>query len=407
MDNVILKLILAFVTGGFLLGQVMSYLNHRRRKLPAPPGLEDVFDKEKYLKYRNYKRDAFRSDMLEHWAAFILMMALLLGGFALIDELVIKISGNKLLQSLLFLGIAGLISDLIATPFNVYDTFVLEQKYGFNTTTPRIWISDKLKSYLIAAVAGGGIMAFLILLYNWLGSSFWWLAWIAVTLVSVFFTLFYSTLIVPLFNKQTPLPDGPLRDKLNELARETGFAVQDIFIIDGSKRSNRANAYFSGFGSKRRIVLYDTLIKTMNVDSIAAVLAHEIGHYREKHVVYGLVRSVLQTGFILFLFSRIVNSSAVYEALGASGPGFHLGLVVFVLLYSPVSLVLSVIGNYISRKNEFEADAFAARYSDGKALARALRKLASDNLSDLTPHPLYVWFEYSHPPLADRLARLE
>ncbi|MBK6345399.1 MAG: M48 family metallopeptidase [Bacteroidales bacterium] len=398
--------ILVIVISGFLAGQVISFLNHRSRKNPVPPVLEGVYSPDRYQQYLLYKSDSFRFGMLISWLSFIATLVMLLGGFVLIDDFVRSVFQNPILQSLLFFGIIGLAADLLSTPFDLYDTFVIEQKYGFNKSTPAIYISDKLKSWFLAAVIGGGLISLIVWLYTLLGNSFWWLAWISISAFSIFFSLFYSSIIVPLFNRQTPLEPGDLRYKLNDLAVRTGFDLTDIFIIDGSKRSTRANAYFSGFGSKRRIVLYDTLIQNQTPDQITAVLAHEIGHYRKKHTIKTLVLSIVQTGVILFLFSVVVGNPDIYLALGSSGNSFHLGLIVFMILYSPISSITSVITNYLSRMFEFQADRFAVENADPLAMASSLRLLTSDNLSDLTPHPWHVFLNYTHPPLDQRLERI-
>jgi STE24 endopeptidase len=283
---------------------------------------------------------------------------------------------------------------------------VIEKKYGFTTTTTRTYVFDKLKSWILTILLFGGFYSLLYWLYSIFGSDFWWLAWLVVSCVSIFFAFFYSTLIVPLFNKQTPLGPGDLRQLLEQLAVESGFTIDNIYVIDGSKRSTRANAYFSGFGAKRRIVLYDTLIDKFDNEEIAAVLAHEIGHYRKKHIVFSMILSVLSTGIMFWLFSQVIGRPEIYAAMGIEGKPFYIGIILFGLLYTPVSLMLSLGSNYISRRFEFQADAFASSHHYANNLKEALKKLAADDLSDLTPHPAYVFVHYSHPPLAERLNRL-
>ncbi len=407
MYKLVFLLLIGLVIAGFVLEQLLSFLNNRSRAKDIPPSMKDIYPGDKYLKYRSYRQESYRFGVLSSWFSFLLIVIMISFGFAELDEWVSTLSDSALLQSLLFFAVLGLASDLLSTPFDVYDTFVIEQKWGFNRITPRLYISDKLKSWLLGAILGGGMLSLVIWLYTLAGTSFWWMAWVVISLFSVLFTLFYSSLIVPLFNRQTPLEEGELRSKLNELAFNTGFSVSNIYVIDGSKRSSRSNAYFSGFGSRKRIVLYDTLIQNHTADEIMAVVAHEIGHYRKRHILKGLIFSVLQTGLILFLFSLIIDNQLIYKALGTERMSFHLGLIVFFVLYSPVSAIISLGGNYISRQHEFEADYFAKSFTSGASLAKALRKLASENMADLTPHPLYVLFHYSHPPLADRLKRLE
>lgn len=406
MAEILFILILSLVISGFIFSQVAGYLNHKARYSPIPEILNGVYTEERYRQYLDYKRTNYRFGLILSWLSFVITIVMLWGGFVMVDNFVRELSDSPILQALLFFGLIGLAADLLSTPFDIYSTFVIEQKFGFNKTTPATYVKDKLKSWLLAIFIGGGLLSLIVWLYMLLGSSFWWLAWIVITAFSLFFTLFYSTLIVPLFNKQTPLQEGILRDKLNELAKKTGFRLSDIFVIDGSKRSTRANAYFAGFGTKRRIVLYDTLIQKQTPEQITAVLAHEIGHYTKKHTIKSLFLSIVQTGVTLFLFSIIVGNPVIYQALGSTGTGFHLGLIIFFILYSPFSSAISVLMNYISRKYEYQADRFAARNAEPSAMISALKLLASDNLSDLTPHPWYVFFNYSHPPLKQRLERI-
>ena len=332
---------------------------------------------------------------------------ILAGGFALADNLARILSANSVIISLLFFGIIGFASDIINIPFGYYDTFVIEKKYGFNTMTIRTFITDHIKSWFIVLLVGGPVLGLITWFYYKTGKNFWWYAWILITVFSVFINLFYSELIVPLFNKQSPLPAGSLRTMIETFSQRTGFRLRNIYIIDGSKRSTKANAYFSGFGPKKRIVLYDTLQKELSEEEIVAVLAHEIGHYKKKHVLLTLLFSVLTTGIMLFLLSVVVNSPSLSQALGSQNSSFHLGLIVFGILYSPLSLVIGLLTNWISRKNEFAADHFVKENFKPEILSEALKKLSVKNLSNMLPHPAYVFFHYSHPPLLQRLEKLE
>ncbi len=304
-------------------------------------------------------------------------------------------------------GIIGLASDVLSTPFDIYGTFVIEERFGFNRTTPKTYVLDKVKGWLLALIIGGGLLAVFVWFYKTAGSLFWLYAWILFSAFSIFMTMFYSTLIVPLFNKQTPLEEGELRSAIESFAKKAGFRLDNIFVIDGSKRSAKANAYFSGLGPKKRIVLFDTLIKEHTTEELVAILAHEIGHYKKKHTTRGMLVSVLHTGVMLYLLGIFINRPELSGALGASGPSFHMGILAFGLLYSPVSLVLGIIGSNLSRKYEYQADAFAAEKYDPKPLKEALKKLSVNHLSNLRPHPAYVYVHYSHPPLLKRLEHLD
>jgi STE24 endopeptidase len=329
------------------------------------------------------------------------------GGFALVDNLARSLSANLVIIALAFFGIIGFVSDIINIPFGYYDTFVIEKKYGFNTTTLGTFITDHIKSWFIALIVGVPVLGLITWFYYKTGKNFWLYAWGLITVFSVFINLFYSELIVPLFNKQVPLPDGSLRNQIETFSQKTGFKLRNIYVIDGSKRSTKANAYFSGFGPKKRIVLYDTLQKELSEEEIVAVLAHEIGHYKKKHVLLNLIFSVFTTGLMLFLLSVVVNNPSLSKALGSENASFHMGLIVFGILYSPLSLIIGLFTNWVSRKNEFAADNYVREKFKPELLATAIIKLSIKNLSNMMPHPAYVFFHYSHPPLLQRLEKLE
>jgi STE24 endopeptidase len=297
-------------------------------------------------------------------------------------------------------------SDIITTPFAYYKTFVIEEKFGFNKTTIKTFILDKIKGWFMLAIIGGGILALIIWFYEATGTHFWLYAWFLVTAFSVFMNMFYSKLIVPLFNKQTPLEEGELRNKIADYAKTVGFKLNKIFVIDGSKRSTKANAYFSGFGSEKRVALYDTLIKDLDDEEIVAVLAHEVGHYKRKHIIFNLFASILLTGLTLYILSLFISNPLLSNALGVSIPSFHIGLIAFGLLYSPISEITGLIMNVMSRKFEYQADNYAKDTYAGEPLITSLKKLSKNSLSNLTPHPAYVFMHYSHPTLLERIKNL-
>jgi STE24 endopeptidase len=408
MYNIIFFLILIIPVLGYLLERYLLHLNSLMRSETLPEKLKGICDEEEYRKTQLYEKDNVR---LSFWSSTfnlaVIIIMIVTGGFAWVDTIARSLSHQIVFISLIFFGIVGLASDIINLPFGWYDQFVIEKRYGFNTMTNRIFITDHLKSWLIAVIIGVPVLGLITWLYYKTGEFFWLYAWGTITILSVFINLFYSELIVPLFNKQTPLQESPLRTKIEKFATDTGFRLKNIYTIDGSKRSTKANAYFSGFGPRKRIVLFDTLIEEFSDEEIVAVLAHEIGHYKKKHVLRSLILSVILTGLMLFLFSLIVNSPLLSRAMGAKVPSFHLGLVVFGILYSPLSLMIGLATNYISRRNEFEADRFAKEKYRPEPLAEALKKLSVKNLSNMMPHPAYVFFHYSHPPLLARLAKLE
>jgi len=408
MHNFIFFLIIFIPVTGFMLERYLEYLNAGMRSEKLPEKLRGICDEEEYRKTQLYEKDNLK---LSFWSSSfnlaIIIVMIIAGGFAFLDNISRSVSNNSVVIALIFFGIIGFASDLFNLPFSWYDTFVIEKKYGFNTMTIRTYITDHLKSWFIAVLIGAPVLGLITWIYYKTGKGFWLYAWGLITAFSVFINFFYSQLIVPIFNKQTPLIDSPLRKKIEAFAQKAGFRLKNIYIIDGSKRSTKANAYFSGFGSKKRIVLYDTLIKEMSDEEIVAVLAHEIGHYKKKHVLRSLVFSVILTGLMLFLFSLVIDSPLLSGAMGAELPSFHLGLIVFGILYSPLSLLIGLVTNYLSRRNEFEADRFVHDNYDPGILAGALKKLSVKNLSNMIPHPAYVFFHYSHPPLLERLAKLE
>lgn len=407
MAQTIFIIIIAILIFDYLLERLLDYLNSRYWSNELPKELEGIYDVEKYKKSQDYQKVNQRFSLITSTLSFCAMLLMLLGGgFALVDEFVRQYTLNPILMALLFFGIIGFAADMLSMPFSIYDTFVIEQKFGFNNTTVKTFITDKLKGLLLAVVLGGGLLAIFILIYTATGKNFWWIAWLVFSGITIFFTMFYSNLIVPLFNKQTPLESGELRDAIQAFATKTGFKLNNIFVIDGSKRSNKANAYFTGLGSKKRIVLYDTLIKNHTTEELVAVLAHEIGHYKKKHTLKGIIISLLETGLMLYILSRFIGSSSLSEALGIKDASFHISIIVFGMLYSPLSLLLGLALNILSRKHEYQADRFAGENYQVEALQNALKRLSVDNLSNLRPHPAYVFFHYSHPTLLQRLIAL-
>jgi STE24 endopeptidase len=407
MHNFIFFLIIIIPVAGYLTERVLDYLNSGMWSESLPPQLKGICVEEEYRKTQLYQKD---NKKLSFWSStfnLILILGMIItGGFALLDTWVRGINSNLIIIALIFFGIIGFASDLINIPFSWYDSFVIEKKYGFNKMTFRTFVTDHLKSWFLAVLIGVPVLGLISWFYYKTGTWFWLYAWGLITAFSVFMNLFYSELIVPLFNKQMPLEEGSLRGKIEQFSNKTGFKLHDIYVIDGSKRSTKSNAYFSGFGPKKRIVLYDTLLKDFSEEQIVAVLAHEIGHYKKKHVLISLVTSIFMTGLMLFLFSLVVNNPLLSRALGTETASFHIGLIVFGILYSPLSMAIGLITNIISRKNEYAADKFVKDNYIPEYLAEALKKLSVKNLSNMMPHPVYVFFHYSHPTLLQRLGKL-
>ncbi len=408
MANALFILILCIVIFNYFFGLLLTWLDSTKWSNALPVELEGIYDAEKYRKSQDYEKVNTKFGLLTGGLSFVAMALMLaLGGFAWVDDWVRGYTVNPVLMALMFFGVIGLASDLLSTPFDIYDTFVIEQKFGFNTTKPKTYIFDKLKSYLLAAMLGGGLLSFIVWIYGATDEWFWFIAWIAITVFTLFMSLFYSNLIVPLFNKQKPMEEGELRNAIEEFSAKAGFKLKNIFIIDGSKRSKKANAYFTGFGPKKRIVLYDTLMKDLSTEEIVAVLAHEIGHYKKKHVLYGLITSIISTGVIFYILSLFIGNPFMAAALGSQHASFHLGIMAFGLLYSPISMVMGIIRSYVSRRNEYAADRYAVEKYKAEPMKNGLKKLSILNLSNLRPHPFTVFVTYSHPTLLQRLEAID
>lgn len=400
-------IILVILTADFVSERILSALNVKSSKKPIPDLLSGIYDQDKYQKQQSYFRANTRFGLLTSTVSFlVIILMIVFGGFGWLDGIVQRWTANPILVSLIFFGILFLANDIISTPFEIYDIFVIEERFGFNKTTPKTFILDKLKGYALTAVLGGGIIALVMWFYQLNPQYFWLIAWACVTSVSLFISLFYSELIVPLFNKQTPLEAGELRDAIEKFSKKAGFELKNIFVIDGSKRSTKANAYFTGFWKKKRIVLYDTLINDLDTAEIVAVLAHEAGHSKYKHTLRNILINLPYTLLVFFLLGLILRSDVLAQALGGKEASFHLNILAFGILYSPVSMMLGLAMNVLSRKHEYQADGYVKENKMGEQLISALKKISSKSLSNLTPHPAYVFVNYSHPTLLQRVEKL-
>lgn len=407
MPLILFFVIIFILVADFGLERYLAYLNIKNSKIPLPAILSDIYDSEKYEKQQDYFRTNSRFGMISSSFSFLLTLLMyVFGGFGWLDGILQVHIEHEILRSMAFFGIIFLANDILGIPFEIYDTFVIEQRFGFNKVTPRVFVLDKLKGYVLTALLGGVLMFIILWIYALTPDYFWLLGWILVTAFSLFMSLFYSELIVPFFNKQTPLAEGELRDEIEKFAAKAGFQLKNIYVIDGSKRSTKANAYFTGFGPKKRIVLYDTLMDTMTNDEIVSVLAHEIGHYKHKHTLKNMFLTFISTLFLFYLLGIFLDSDNLAKALGGQSANFHLNVLAFGILYSPFSLVLDLFTNKLSRKFEFQADSFAAEFGLGPQLISGLKSLSSTSLSNLTPHPLYVFFHYSHPTLYQRIINI-
>jgi STE24 endopeptidase len=409
MDAIQMKyLLMGVVTFGFLFEKTLSFLNSSRPVPSIPQTLDQYVDEKKLHESHRYQRTYYKFGLLTGSISFLITIGLIyFGVFGWVDQWLSQWISHPLLLSLAYFGIIFIGSDILSLPFDYYQTFVIEEKFGFNKSTKATYFSDKIKGYVLSIIVGGGLLAVLLWLVHQIGKDFWWQFWLIAAAFMVFVNLFYTSLILPLFNKLTPLEDGELRNKIIHYTMQVNFPLENLFVIDGSKRSSKANAFFSGFGKRKKVVLYDTLIEQHTPDELVAVLAHEIGHYKKKHIISGMISGILQIGILLFILAQFIHSEAMSLALGGSQMAIHLNIIGFTMLFSPISMIIGIFMNMVSRKNEFEADAYAKETYDGKPLAEALKTLSINSLSNINPHPWYVFVNYSHPPLLERLKKLE
>ena len=409
-------IIISLVIFNYLFSNLLDYMNHRNWKDEIPNELKDFYDKEKYKKAKNYALSKNKISLFSSSLSFLLVISLIVfNGYGIIDQFVsfnltksfdsLQISSNFIQSGVFFLTLF-ILNSIISIPFSYYNTFVIEEKFGFNKTTKLTFFIDIIKSTLLSFFIGGILLFLALYLYENLNDGFWLWLWIGLSLLMILINMFYADLIVPIFNKLTPLDDGELRNKIEKYSKDVGYLLKNIYVIDGSKRSTKANAFFSGLGPRKTIALYDTLIEKHTENELVAVLAHEVGHFKKKHIFSGLIMSIIQIGIMSFFFELCLKLPEISIALGGLESSFHLGLVGFSIIFSPISILSGIIMNYNSRKNEFEADAYAKETFNGEDLSLALKKLSVDSLSNIYPHPLYVFFHYSHPPLIQRLRAL-
>ncbi len=408
--NYILLAILVIIVLEYLFELFLDYLNLKARSQEIPSELADVYPPQRYSLQQKYEVETTRFSFYQSSISLVaIIVVLYFGWLGSLHSWIAEFNLGNVFTSLVFIGIIGFIGWVTSIPFSAWGTFVIEQKYGFNKTTPKLFVVDSLKSLLISFIIGGGLLWLIIWIYYATQEWFWLIALGVLLIFSLLANALYSRVIVPLFNKQQPLPQGELLEAIQQFAQQVGFPVNKVFVIDGSKRSTKANAYFSGFGANRRVVLYDTLIDKMTTREILAVLAHEVGHYRKHHMWINFSLGALQSATVLFIFSWVAQSVELTRALGftnATQPVFHLNLLAFGLLFSPVESLIGMLTNKLSRAMEFQADAFAARQGLGQGLISGLKKLSAENLSNLTPHPAYVFVNYSHPTLLQRVRHI-
>jgi len=407
--NIFAIVILSAILFQFSLDLISNILNLRAMQLDPPAVLRDIYSPAAYGKSQQYTRENTQFSLMVSIFSLALLLAFwFMGGFNWLDQAVRAWGLGSIISGLLYTGILIVAYGIVMLPYSIYSTFAIEQRYGFNKTTPATFIADRLKGLLLAAVLGGPLLACILALFELAGATAWLYCWAAVTAYLLVIEFIAPNWIMPLFNKFTPLEEGELRSAILDYANSVKFPLQNLFVIDGSRRSSKSNAFFTGFGRNKRIALFDTLIVQHTIPELVSVLAHEIGHYKKKHIIWGMVISILHFGLLLFLLSLFINSPGLYQAFYVQQPSIYTGLIFFGLLYTPAEFLLSILMNMLSRKFEYDADRFAAQtITDPSAMTATLKKLSADNLSNLTPHPFFVFLNYSHPPLLQRMEAIE
>lgn len=405
----ILNIILVIISLDYLFNLILGLLNYNSFDRSIPKNLKGIYDEKEYINSQEYNKSNFRFGLFTSTINFLALFCIFkFGLLGVLDSLLRNYSPeNEISLSLLFFAFVFFINDIISIPFQLYKIFVIEEKFGFNKMNLQTFIVDKFKSYILVLILGGILLCILLILIMLYRSNFWIYFWIVISLFTVFINMFYTSLIVPLFNKLIPLESGELRNKISNYAKKVNFPLTNIFVINGSKRSSKANAYFSGLGRAKKIVLFDTLIKNHTDDELVSVLAHEVGHYKKNHVYLNLIISIIISGIMLFILSKFLFNSQVSYALGGSISFRHFEIFAFSIIYTPISTFLGILMNIKSRKNEFEADNYACKTFNKESLITALKKLSKDNLTNLTPHPFYVFINYSHPPLHTRIEAMK
>jgi STE24 endopeptidase len=400
---------LALVVINFSLDTVLDYLNDKSARTTVEPRISEFYDEAEYRRSIAYGSEKYRFGIFDSSFSFLITVAALaLGWFAVLDNFVRDYFENELVVSLVFIAALSVIMSIINLPFALHYIFKIEEKYGFNKTTLKTFVTDRIKGTLISLAIGGPLLAAIVYVYQQVPNWFWLIGWALVSGFSLLSFMFGTKLFLPLFNKLQPVPAGELRDEIESYCKSQGYNMSKLYVMDGSRRSTKANAFFSGMGRTKTIVLFDTLIEKLTTQQITAVLAHEIGHYKRKHTLSMFILSNIQTFALFALLGWLLGNPLLSEALGATEPSFHIGILAFFLLFSPISLILGLIDNALSRRNEYQADNFAVEtYAGAKQhLNEALKRISTDSLANLSPHPWYVLVHYTHPPILQRLAKL-
>ncbi|MDD4876411.1 MAG: M48 family metallopeptidase [Dehalococcoidales bacterium] len=407
--NLFFIIIIIVLVLEFALNLVANLLNLKALRIELPSALEGIYKPEDYRNSQEYTRASTRFYLVVNtFSLFLLLLFWFTGGFNYLDQIVRVWGFPFIVNGVLYIGILMVGYSLLMFPFSIYATFVIEERFGFNKTTAKLFFLDRIKGMVLTVLLGGPLLAGILLFFEYTGPYAWLYCWLIVIIFSLIMQFVAPVWIMPLFNKFTPMESGELKEAILSYARSVDFPVRNIFVMDGSKRSSRSNAFFTGIGRNKRIALFDTLIEKHTVPELVAVLAHEIGHYKKKHILQGMIISILHTGLLFFLLSVFLDNSGLYKAFYMEQQSIYSGLLFFSLLYAPIELLLSLVMQVISRKHEYQADKFAAdTIGEPWSLVDALKKLSATNLSNLTPHPFYVFLNYTHPPLLQRISILQ
>jgi len=406
--NIYFVIILTIIIGSYLLDLIIDKFNLLYIKTDLPDEFKGYYDAERYKKSQKYLQETTQFTFITHTVSTSITVAfIVVGGFNLVDRIARDFGFGDIITGLIFVGTLLLASSIIHLPFSVYSTFVIEEKYGFNRTTVKTFILDILKSGLLTALIGGSIFSVVLWFFGKTGDWAWIYCWGTVTLFQIFLLFIAPVAIMPLFNKFVPMEQSELKTAIENYADDQNFKMKGIFTMDGSKRSSKSNAFFTGFGKFRRIALFDTLIEKHTTDELVCIVAHEIGHYKKKHIIKHLIISIITSGIMFFILSRFINNGELFSAFQMEKTSIYASLLFFGFLYVPIDMVISIFSKMLSRKNEYEADQFAVlTLEKPDAMILSLKKLSVDNLSNLTPHPYKVFFTYSHPPVLDRINKI-
>ena len=406
--NIYFIIIIGIIIFEYVLSFIIRTLNIRSLDPNLPQEFSDTFDEDKYKKSQLYaKANSSFDGITSTYSLFLGLIFIFSGFYNTIDIYARSFEFNNILTGLSFFLILTLISDLLSMPFSLYRTFVIEEKFGFNKTTIATYFSDKAKQYLLMIIIGGPVLGAILYFFENTGELGWLYVWLFITFFSIIMQPIFNNFIAPMFNKFTPLEDGPLKEKITEYLNKVNFPVKKLEVVDGSKRSAHSNAYFSGFGKSKRIALFDTLVDQLDDNEILAVIAHEVGHYKLKHIHSGIILSSIQTGIMFFILSFFIMNESLFSVFYMDNLSIYASLLFFSMLYSPISMITGIVFMIISRKNEFSADAYSSKTANlPESLISGLKKMSKENLSNLTPHWLNVFLNYSHPPVIDRINAL-